>query len=203
MRHQANLPRLIKSRISLGDSGFLHVRGNAILHVSEAQTHAFNTPYQLAVFPPINGHRPRSFREYLADPPEAAVSSTIEIDDGDVLIFATDGVWDNLAPQAALAVYRQVMKQSHTRQHSDGPARSATRLAPVTDPRRREDVSQAALATAIAAEARAASLNRRRDSPFSTQLRELYALDVTGGKVDDICVVVVIPVQNESKPVGE
>lgn len=37
---------------NLGDSGFVVVRGNRIVHRSREQQHYFNAPYQLAVAPP-------------------------------------------------------------------------------------------------------------------------------------------------------
>ncbi len=50
---------------NLGDSGFIHLRLNAVHSASEPQTHAFNTPFQLSIIPPHSSS---------ARPPSAAPS---------------------------------------------------------------------------------------------------------------------------------
>ncbi|KAI5285075.1 hypothetical protein KEM54_000849 [Ascosphaera aggregata] len=82
---------------NLGDSGSMLFRNAAIHHYSPPQTHDFNTPYQLTVMPPrvrsqtaIFGGRP------FDDLPNAADVTTWEMQHGDVVLLATDGVFDNL-----------------------------------------------------------------------------------------------------------
>ena len=55
---------------------------------------------------------------------------------------------------------------------------------------------QTVLATSIVSEAKAASLDRGRDGPFAKEVQRNYpGENYTGGKVDDICVVVAVVVK--------
>jgi len=55
---------------------------------------------------------------------------------------------------------------------------------------------QSALAVGIAGEAKAASVSLRRDGPFAREVQRRYPEeDWRGGKADDICVVVVVVVE--------
>src|SRR5206468_3975483 len=82
---------------NLGDSGFAQLRLNAVHHYADPQTHAFNTPYQLSLIPPRILAQSRTFGGTpLADLPKDANVTNHELRHGDVLIFASDGVWDNL-----------------------------------------------------------------------------------------------------------
>lgn len=42
---------------NLGDSGFVVIRKNAIVHRSQEQQHYFNSPFQLAIHPTIKDPR--------------------------------------------------------------------------------------------------------------------------------------------------
>lgn len=55
----------------------------------------------------------------------------------------------------------------------------------------------AVLATAITHEAKAASLDRKRNGPFAREVQKHYPQENwTGGKADDICTIVVVVVEN-------
>lgn len=83
--------------LSLGDSGSLLFRNAAIQHHSPPQTHAFNTPYQLTIVPPPSRLQRATFgRGLLGDQPSDADRTTLDLQHGDVLVLATDGVLDNL-----------------------------------------------------------------------------------------------------------
>ncbi|KAG7250505.1 hypothetical protein CRUP_011280, partial [Coryphaenoides rupestris] len=58
---------------NLGDSGFLVVRGGEVVHRSDEQQHYFNTPFQLSIAPP-------------------GVEGAL----GDIILTATDGLFDNM-----------------------------------------------------------------------------------------------------------
>ncbi|KAL3149189.1 hypothetical protein ABBQ32_002017 [Trebouxia sp. C0010 RCD-2024] len=82
---------------NVGDSGFRVVRGKETVFASEAQQHQFNMPFQLAVPGP----------EQYTDTCESAVVYELELEPGDVVILATDGVLDNLwDEQLAQLVHR-------------------------------------------------------------------------------------------------
>ncbi len=65
------------------------------------------------------------------------------------------------------------------------------------------EVLQTKLATHIVGEAKSASLNSRRDGPFAREVQRRYpGENYRGGKVDDICVVVAVVVENKGEVEG-
>ena len=59
---------------------------------------------------------------------------------------------------------------------------------------------QSKLATNIVSEAKSASLDTRRDGPFAKEVQRHYpGENYRGGKVDDICVVVAVVVEEKDK----
>lgn len=80
---------------NIGDSGFMVVRRGKVIHKSEEQQHYFNTPFQLSLPPP--GYQ----ADVLSDQPDSAITGDFAVEDGDVILVATDGVFDNL-PQNLL-----------------------------------------------------------------------------------------------------
>ncbi|EFX03851.1 5-azacytidine resistance protein azr1 [Grosmannia clavigera kw1407] len=195
---------------NLGDSGFIHLRLNAVHAVSDPQTHAFNTPFQLSVIPPSLLARMAAFGgAQLSDEPRDAEVSRHDLQHGDVLVFASDGVWDNLFNQDVLHLVSSAMQATGAWYSADD---AGLRVAPASDLRRlmypqsagAERLSssksgggvvtlQSLIATHITAAAKAASINDKRDGPFSKEVRRYYPQESWhGGKVDDICVVVAI-----------
>lgn len=181
---------------SLGDSGFVQLRLNAVNYVSRAQTHGFNTPFQLSLIPQkmlqqiemYGGNHP------LRDMPKDASVTKHEIRHGDVLVFATDGVWDNLNSQEILEIVSNHMLDSKVWSEDNGGIN--VKMQPDANG---EDGTalQTTLAAAIVQKAKQASLDRRRDGPFAKAYTQAYrnnprAPRYSGGKPDDICVVVVI-----------
>ncbi|POM80018.1 Protein phosphatase [Phytophthora palmivora] len=80
---------------NLGDSGFVVIRNGEIIFRSKFQYYG-RAPYQLAKIP-------LRFKQYGAienhpDHPDDADSGEIDVQDGDLVVLATDGVWDNFAP---------------------------------------------------------------------------------------------------------
>ena len=216
---------------NLGDSGFLHIRTGAIRHASEAQIHAFNTPYQLAVIPEAMRKRQQAFgNSQLADMPRDSAVSKHSLKHGDVLVFATDGVWDNLSSSEVLRTVGQIMVAAGAWRDT-GKGIEVTEELPILTTVKIEDVNQEAveagqfdgkiggrrntegikglqgyLAAAIAGEAKVASENSKRDGPFAREVQKYYPEEMwRGGKVDDICVVVAVVVEEgkggEEKPI--
>ncbi|KDO26218.1 hypothetical protein SPRG_08580 [Saprolegnia parasitica CBS 223.65] len=76
---------------NLGDSGFCIVRNGAVWFRSAFQSIGL-APYQLAKIPP-------RFRVMgaMENMPSEANTGEIELEDGDLIVLATDGVWDNFA----------------------------------------------------------------------------------------------------------
>ncbi|KAL2757597.1 hypothetical protein ACRALDRAFT_2040017 [Sodiomyces alcalophilus JCM 7366] len=206
---------------NLGDSGFIQLRLGAVHAYSEPQTHAFNTPFQLSVVPPSVAARMAAFGgAQLSDFPRDADVTHHQLRHGDVLVFASDGVWDNLFNQDVLRITRRVMTSSGawvtTTPGSDGEAvagdkgeirviddlhaLTTTQNQPSPSSRSRLPISlQSVLATEITAAAKAASINSKRDGPFAKDVQKWYPHENwRGGKIDDIAVVVVV-VSDESR----
>ncbi|KAK4271773.1 hypothetical protein QN277_020415 [Acacia crassicarpa] len=70
--------------VNVGDSGFMLFRNLKLVFRSPTQQHRFNAPYQL-------GKK--------SDTPEKAEEFTVEVATGDIVVFGTDGVFDNLFPE--------------------------------------------------------------------------------------------------------
>ncbi|KAH8304589.1 hypothetical protein KR059_012779, partial [Drosophila kikkawai] len=142
---------------NIGDSGFLAVRSGRILCRSLEQQHQFNTPYQLSSPPPNLGG------QFLIDSPDSADYQEFKTRPGDVLLLATDGVYDNLPLELILEVLSE--------------------MAGVED----QMVLQMT-ANSLALMARTLSTNPLYDSPFSRKARKMN-VESSGGKRDDITVL--------------
>lgn len=196
---------------NLGDSGFLQLRLNAVNAYSEPQTHAFNTPFQLSLVPPSVAARMAAFGgAQLSDLPRDADVSQHYVRHGDVLLFATDGVLDNLFNHDILRVASRVMMSSGAWQKTpSGGVRvadsidSLTKLSSVADgpagSRFKTVTLQSLLATELVAAAKAASVNTKIDGPFAKEVQKYYPHEQwRGGKIDDICVVVAVVSEDSS-----
>ncbi|XP_071445837.1 protein phosphatase PTC7 homolog [Hetaerina americana] len=142
---------------NIGDSGFVIVRGGRVVHRSEEQIHYFNTPFQLSLAPPQHSGL------VLSDRPEAADTSEFQVEDGDVILVATDGVFDNVPPSLLLVELAKVQGEK--------------------DPFRLQGT-----ANTIALMARSLAFDAHFLSPFARRARE-NGIDATGGKPDDITVL--------------
>lgn len=197
---------------NLGDSGSVLLRLAAVHHYSVPQTHGFNTPYQLSIIPPRMRTQASLFGgAFLEDFPRDAAVTNVHMQHGDVLILATDGVFDNLNNQDILKTVtnRMVVTGAWTATANVGIGASDS-LAALTGPEglaslipksssadgKRAPTLQAVLAASIAGEAKLASLDYRRDGPFAKEAQRQYPGDYYhGGKVDDIAVLVVVAVE--------
>lgn len=204
---------------NLGDSGYLLLRLNGVHAYSRAQTHAFNTPFQLSAIPPALLARMKTFGgRALCDLPRDADVTSRSLQHGDVLVFATDGLWDNLFNQDVLHIASRVMVDAGAWQMTDGgcirPAADLSRHTlppPVAAAKEGAEAQepppppartlQSALALAITSAARAASVDKKLLTPFGKEVRATYPNERwDGGKVDDICVVVAV-VAEEPPPI--
>lgn len=142
---------------NIGDSGFMVVRNGRVIHKSEEQQHYFNTPFQLSLPPP--GYQ----ADVLSDQPDSAITDNFPVEDGDVILVATDGVFDNL-PQNLLV--NELLKVQGER--------CASRLQTV--------------ANSIAWMARNLSFDETFISPFA-ESAFANGINTIGGKPDDITVL--------------
>ncbi|EDW98253.1 protein phosphatase PTC7 homolog fig [Drosophila yakuba] len=142
---------------NLGDSGFLVVRNGRVLHRSVEQTHDFNTPYQLTV-PPADRQDC-----YYCDKPEMAVSTRHSLLPGDLVLLATDGLFDNM-PESMLLKILNGLKERGERDLLQG-------------------------ASQVVEKARELSLNATFQSPFAIKARQHNVPYSGGGKPDDITLI--------------
>jgi protein phosphatase PTC7 len=191
--------------LSLGDSGYAHIAPYRLSHMSVPQQHEFNTPFQLSKIPPRLRRQMSLFgsMHYAESPSDSDIYSH-PVAHGDVIVLATDGVWDNLSTQDVLDVVCANMVQYSAWTLGEGKGvnvgeglfdiaqDSARGQTTSTKPSNIEHPAlSSVLANAIVKEAKEASENRNRDSPFGRALKRAYPFEMwRGGKVDDICVVV-------------
>ena len=190
---------------NLGDSGFLQLRLGTVHHYSNPQTHAFNTPYQMSLTPPDILRQARLFGSMpLDDKPDRADLADHMLRHGDVLVLATDGVWDNLDSQDVLKIVSRIMRESGAWHLV--PTKGYTiseKIGDLTQPERARELLQlqgslqSVLAAEIVGEAKSAGLNKKRNGPFAKAVMKEYPYDpYQGGKPDDIAVLVVVPVDH-------
>jgi protein phosphatase PTC7 len=142
---------LAKAQVSvktLGDSKVVLARGGRVVERSVEQEHSFGVPFQLSS--EIDGR----------DRPEHALSCVWDLQPGDALVSATDGLFDNL-DEAGIAQYL-------TAHQGDAPA----------------------AARALAYAAWTASQEKFAKTPYSRAASEAFDLAFSGGKRDDVTVVV-------------
>ncbi|KAF5858485.1 hypothetical protein ETB97_004326 [Aspergillus alliaceus] len=204
---------------NLGDSGSVLLRLAAVHHYSLPQTHGFNTPYQLSIIPPRMRKQASIFGgSFLEDFPRDAAVTTLHMQHGDVLLLATDGVFDNLNNQDILKLITSRMvltgawtatpdvgiKPSVDLDQLTGPEGLSSLISSNPDQSQHHRTTtknhmyslQSLLAATIAGEAKIASVDMRRDGPFAKEAQRYYPGDwYRGGKVDDIAVLAVVAVE--------
>jgi len=191
---------------NLGDSGFMHLGLNAVRHFTQPQTHAFNTPYQLSKTPQRMLVQMAVFGgpSTLSDLPKVAGVTNHQVRHGDVLVFATDGVWDNLSPQDVLGIISRSMVDIGAWVDKDGTMEVGPKLRELAqadrDGKADRKSLQAKLAVAITKGAKETGLNTRRDGPFAKEVQKHYPGEHWhGGKPDDIATVVALVVEESAE----
>ncbi|KAG9064342.1 Protein phosphatase PTC7 [Linnemannia hyalina] len=160
---------------NLGDSAYLLIRDNKCIYESPSQQHFWNCPYQLTVLPP--GYP--GAKQHVMDMPKDAAQTTHQLQDGDVIVLATDGFWDNVFSREAIElVHRELGDVIQQTKGGLGQGASV------------EDVvgRVRALSQRLTNTARRFSLDQKRRTPFSQGARHIRS----GGKVDDITVIVTL-----------
>ncbi|KAF9573984.1 Protein phosphatase PTC7 [Mortierella alpina] len=172
---------------NLGDSAFLLIRDNKCIYESPSQQHFWNCPYQLTVLPP--GYPGAG--QHVMDMPKDAAQTTHQLQDGDVIVLATDGFWDNVFTKEAIELVDRelgdVIQQTKNQKGSILASRHGFSGASSSSV---EDVvgRVRALSQRLTNTARRFSLDQKRRTPFSQSARHIRI----GGKVDDITVIVTL-----------
>ncbi|XP_026391324.1 uncharacterized protein LOC113286897 isoform X2 [Papaver somniferum] len=139
---------------NIGDSGFIIIRNGTVFRRSSPMLHGFNFPLQIE-----RGDDPTSMIEY-----------DIDLDEGDVIIAATDGLFDNLYEQEiALIVSKSLEANLKPKEIADFLANRA------------QEVGRSKLGR----------------SPFADAAKAAGYTSYSGGKLDDVTVIVSV-VQNSS-----
>eukprot|EP00825_Cyclidium_porcatum_P016012 TRINITY_DN191_c0_g1_i4.p1 TRINITY_DN191_c0_g1~~TRINITY_DN191_c0_g1_i4.p1 ORF type:complete len:307 (+),score=64.24 TRINITY_DN191_c0_g1_i4:68-988(+) len=152
--------RAILHATYMGDSGYLILRNDngslRIVHQYKEQQKSFNYPYQLG------------YKEH-GDSPYLAIENDHQIQQNDVLILGTDGLFDNLHNHQIQDIIQNYKKQN------------------ATDNLTREQLCT--IAKQIASEAYKYSSNELWSSPFSQRALQAGKY-FQGGKPDDITVLI-------------
>ncbi|APA06131.1 hypothetical protein sscle_01g009010 [Sclerotinia sclerotiorum 1980 UF-70] len=171
---------------NLGDSGYIQLRSGA-----SGTGGGYETGGEI-------------WGEQLMDLPRDAEVVSKELKHGDVVVFATDGVWDNLSGGDVLRIVSKRMRyeKAWVNGVEDKGTEVGEKLGELIEEGGVEGKDkgmlslQSSLAVDIAGEAKAASLSLRRDGPFAREVQRRYPDEKwSGGKSDDICVVVVVAVE--------
>ncbi|KAL6055983.1 PPM-type phosphatase domain-containing protein [Balamuthia mandrillaris] len=151
---------------SVGDSGFLIIRDGEIIFRSEEQQHDWNQPYQLGT----------GSDDTVAE----AVVGSVDVKEDDIIILASDGLFDNLYEDEILDLVAQA-------QPNPSPANgSSSRRDEHAYPPRWNAKS---LAEALASEAHKRAAKSEGRVPFGEEAGR-YGVNYIGGKMDDISVIV-------------
>ncbi|KAG0292264.1 Protein phosphatase PTC7 [Linnemannia gamsii] len=160
---------------NLGDSAYLLIRDNKCIYESPSQQHFWNCPYQLTVLPP--GYP--GAKQHVMDMPKDAAQTTHQLQDGDVIVLATDGFWDNVFTKEAIELVEREL--GDVIQQTRGGLSQGASVEDVVGRVR-------ALSQRLTNTARRFSLDQKRRTPFSQSARHIRS----GGKVDDITVIVTL-----------
>jgi len=166
----------ILNAATLGDSAYILIRNGALLYESPSQQHFFNCPFQLTIVPESYPNQ----KLYFKDKPSDAQQTSHQLQDGDVILLATDGFFDNVFADEAVEI---VNRELHDVMGHDGMVREKDLEKLRTHVRR--------LSRRLTDTARRFSLDPRRISPFSQSAKQNGEIRI-GGKVDDITVLVTL-----------
>lgn len=155
--------------LNLGDSGYMIIRDDKVHYTSPPQTHYFNAPFQLSIFPPT-----KAYSGVIEDTPENAHMNEHSLMPGDMCLFYTDGFSDNVQLDETMKAVAIVKGIPEDRMKKEGPDVNATSV----------------LAALLVNIARRMASSKTAETPFAKEARK-FNLEWTGGKQDDITVIVV------------
>eukprot|EP01031_Cornospumella_fuschlensis_P040989 gene40989-49999_t len=196
---------------NLGDSGLLLLRkggqGYSLVYKSASTYHDFNTPYQLG-FSAFESDNNLFF-----DSPSAGTTSCLHVQEGDIVVLGSDGLWDNLYDeeiistvnsfyesftandcarksllQAIIDVLVDSALDSMANSRRQTPWSDALR-AQMSQEQQLEAKKTFSLGT-IWSKLAAALFNRRLDSSATSTEELIDKETVLGGKEDDITVII-------------
>lgn len=190
---------------NLGDSGYIIYRSGKIAYQSEAQVHAFNTPYQLSIVPEVirrleegefddnaggnNNRRKEREGKRIRDMPKDADTASLQLKHGDIVVFATDGFWDNVFTSTSLDIVNKHMISKGIWAQDEKAG-----IVPVFKGSAEADMSPELagnLALQLVNVATANARNPKSSTPFAKEFIQEWKVQYDGGKPDDTTVLVV------------
>ncbi|KAJ4966063.1 hypothetical protein NE237_017912 [Protea cynaroides] len=133
---------------NIGDSGFIIIRNGSVLRRSSPMLHGFNFPFQIG-----RGD----------DPSKLIEGYKIDLEEGDVVITATDGLFDNLYEQEIETIVSKSLEAN---------------------------LKTKEIAGFLASRAQEVGMSASLMSPFADAARAAGYKGETGGKLDDVTVIV-------------
>ncbi|GMM38170.1 type 2C protein phosphatase [Saccharomycopsis crataegensis] len=155
--------------LNLGDSWCGVFRDFKCVEQTKFQTLGFNTPKQLSIIPKdLQEKAAREGRRYITNTPSDADVYNFQLQKNDIVVFATDGVTDNVYPEDL----EMFLKDSYDSQVDN------------------KDVDLQKVTDSLVNGVRVLSQNPKFPSPFSQEMSRVYGQKYYGGKADDITVVI-------------
>ncbi|KAL3080329.1 hypothetical protein niasHS_012434 [Heterodera schachtii] len=147
---------------NLGDSGYMIYREGKVVFRSPEQTHYFNAPYQLSLLPDrFYSPTYKGKANYIGDTPESTDLREHKLKPGDLLLIASDGLWDNVSEEKIAELLNGVEPT---------------------------EASLQARCNTLALIARHLAADEHYDSPFARRAK-LHGINAPGGKPDDVTIV--------------
>lgn len=149
--------------LNLGDSWCGVFRNYTCVNQTRVQTLGFNTPAQLSIIPPdLKAQAARQGSHYIENKPEDGDLYQFELQKGDIVLFVTDGVIDNV-DTGAIGHYLEKVYEKDTPEFQTVIDKMASGI-------------------------QVLSLDRNWPSPFSVELSKQTNEQHYGGKNDDITI---------------
>lgn len=177
---------------NLGDCMGIVVRDGRQIFSTQTQQHAFNMPYQVGF-------------EQRADLCHAKESMVV-VENYDIIVMASDGLWDNLAKRTVIWVVTEHLRLwKSNRKRVESPS-EMEKLAFSKEEHKNivsgetmlSESRLKAMAFDIAGRACRASQDENSMSPYAENARRA-GRNVRGGKLDDITVIVAAVLRSESE----
>ncbi|KAK8551028.1 hypothetical protein V6N13_119523 [Hibiscus sabdariffa] len=159
---------------SVGDCGLRVIRKGQMIFSTTPQEHYFDCPYQLS-------------SELIGQTYLDAVVSSVELVEGDIIVMGSDGLFDNVFDGEIVST---LARHSDVVEADSKKSKSGTKL----------HNQFAMVAKALANLASNHSMDSRFESPYSLEARskgldvpfwkKILGMKLTGGKLDDITVIV-------------
>jgi len=160
---------------NLGDSGFTVIRDNKVIFRTEEQQHYFNAPYQLSIIPDTS-------IAYLQNTPHDAYDDQLTVEEGDVIVLGTDGLWDNMYDEDIIGIIKDDINNI-----KESKAEVKNKKEYLEWEKSTNEVLSG-LSFQLIQQAKKYSQDWYRESPFSKKFNN-NGQYYSGGKVDDITII--------------